>query len=89
MLGSGKDCCNPHGRCKKKSGAGQDIGRDCNQIAFEHQNSIDTHFAPAAVLISRTELPYPVVAALSRSNWTAPLDSSPPDLQILHSAFRI
>src|SRR5262249_39163713 len=88
MLGAAKDCCNPHGHCKKKSTGNTSISRDCSQIAFEHQNGIDSHIAPA-VSVGLIELPLPTVSPLQRVHWTVPMDSSPPDLQLLHSTFRI
>jgi hypothetical protein len=64
-------------------------GRDCKQIAFDHQKGIDLHFDLPVVAVERIALPVRNVELLPRGRDAIPLDPSPPDLQVLHSVFLI
>jgi hypothetical protein len=89
MFGQSHGCCNPDGHCKKKAPVKSGAGRDCNQIAFNHQKSIDLHFDLPAVTVERIALPVPRTESLRLRRDALPLDPSPPDLQVLHSIFLI
>jgi hypothetical protein len=88
MFGSSHGCCNPDGHCKTKAPAKNSSGRDCKQIAFDHQKGIDLHFDLPSVAVERIALPLRTVELL-RWHDALPLDPSPPDLQVLHSIFLI
>jgi hypothetical protein len=89
MFGQSHGCCNPDGHCKKKAPVKNGSGRDCNQIAFDHQKGIDLHFDLSAVAVERIALPVRKVELLPRWRDARPFDPSPPDLQVLHSTFLI
>ena len=89
-FGGAKSCCSADGHCKTKNPPAKQVaGRDCNQIAFEHQRTTDHHVAPPIVAAIEIERPLGVIEALKV--WRGPelVDPSPPDLQILHSTFLI
>jgi hypothetical protein len=88
MFGGAKSCCSPNGHCKTKTPPSQNSDRECKQIAFDHHKSVDLHIDLPIVTVVKIELPVPTIEALE--HWRAALiEPSPPDLQILHSTFRI
>jgi hypothetical protein len=90
MFGGPKSCCSPDGHCKtKKPASPQNARVDCNQIAFDHQKSVDLHIDLPVVSAVQVELPVPAVAQLTRRHATYLAEPSPPDLQVLHSTFLI
>ncbi|HEY7304395.1 MAG TPA: hypothetical protein VH601_09790 [Bryobacteraceae bacterium] len=89
MFGQSHGCCNPDGRCKRKAPVKNSSGRDCKQIAFDHQKGIDLHFDLPVVAVVRIASPTRNVEHLPRWYDTLPFDPSPPDLQVLHSIFLI
>jgi hypothetical protein len=84
-----KNCCSPNGRCKTKTPAPQNAGRECKQIAFDHQKSPDFHIDLPAVAIAAFDSPLRVVEPVTGWSGLPPVAPSPPDLQVLHSTFLI
>jgi hypothetical protein len=89
MFHGTKECCNPDGHCKTKASAKSNSGRECSQIAFDHQKSIHLHIDLPVVAVLRVQLPVPAIQTFSRLHDSTPVDPSPPDLQVLHSSFLI
>jgi hypothetical protein len=89
MLAGAKSCCAPDGHCKTKAPTQNNSGRECNQIAFDHQKSVDLHIDLPVVAIVPVDLPLPAVETIPAWRGTSPVEPSPPDLQILHSTFKI
>jgi hypothetical protein len=91
MWPGAKSCCAPDGHCKTKSPPSrQDPGRQCKQIDFDHQKSVD-HHVDLAVVTAAVQLGLPVrtVEAFARWQGLTPMEPSPPDFQVLHSTFLI
>ncbi|HEY6989551.1 MAG TPA: hypothetical protein VH369_14250 [Bryobacteraceae bacterium] len=88
-FGTSHGCCNPDGHCKTKTHDQNSRGRDCKQIAFEHQKGIDLHFDLPMVAVERVALPLCSMEVLPRRQDSLVVDPSPPDLQALHSTFLI
>lgn len=93
MWPGAKACCAPGGRCKDqtkdKGPAQKNSGRECNQIAFDHQKSFDLHIdLPVAATIAFVR---PMYTAEPLADWrgATPVEPSPPDLLIVNSIFRI
>jgi hypothetical protein len=86
-----KTCCSPHGRCKTKAPSQpQNSGRECKQMAFDHQKSPDTHMDLPVVAVLPSAAPaWRVAERMAASPAIEPTAASPPDLQALHSTFRI
>lgn len=90
MFGKSHGCCNPDGHCKTKGPGKSNPGRNCTQIAFEHQKGIDLHFdLPVAAAAQPLALPVRTIELLPRCDDPRVIDPSPPDLQALHSTFLI
>jgi hypothetical protein len=89
MFGGAKSCCAPDGHCKTKSPTQKDSERECKQIAFDHQKSVDLHIDLPMVAVVTVDLPLPSVQSLAAWLDSSAVDPSPPDLQILHSTFLI
>jgi hypothetical protein len=90
MWPGAKGCCAPDGHCKtKKAPTKQDPARECKQIAFDHQKSMDHHIDLPAIAAVAVELPIRTVETVEHWHGTNPIEPSPPDLQILHSTFLI
>jgi hypothetical protein len=89
MFGQPHGCCNPDGHCKRKAPVKDGSGRDCKQIAFDHQKGIDLHFDLPVVTLAKIGLPLRNIEVLTRWRDVLPSDPSPPDLQVLHSIFLI
>jgi hypothetical protein len=89
MFGTSKACCNPDGRCKTKAPVQNQAGRECKQIAFDHQKGIDLHFDLPVSMIGAIEIS--ILSDDSSVPWreTDLVDPSPPDRQALHSVFLI
>jgi hypothetical protein len=89
MWSAAKGCCSPNGHCKTKSLPQQQTNRECKQIAFEHQKSLQVHVdlpVIAAVPSQPLILSVPVFAHWHGANSIEP---SPPDRQTLYSTFLI
>ena len=84
-----KSCCAPDGHCKTKPPTQQDPGRECKQIAFDHQKSVDLHIDLPVVAIVALDLALRTVEPLVALHSTNPVQPSPPDLLVLHSIFLI
>jgi hypothetical protein len=82
MFSGAKGCCSPGGHCKTKQTPAK---QDCKQIAFDHHKTIDHSVELPVTAIVLVEQPY----ALFRVSSRVPVDTSPPDLEILHSSFLI
>jgi hypothetical protein len=90
MWPAAKGCCAPDGHCKtKKAPVKQDSGRECKQIAFDHQKSFDHHVDLPVIAEAPVDLPAQAIDAFASWRGTDPIEPSPPDLQVLHSSFRI
>src|SRR5690242_5814699 len=77
MFGQSHGCCNPDGHCKRKAPVKNSTGRECNQIAFDHQKGLDLHFDLPVVAVERIALPVRKVALLPRWPDALPFDPSP------------
>jgi hypothetical protein len=89
MFAGAKSCCSPNGHCKTKNPTPQNSNRQCKQIAFDHHKSVDLHIDLTAMAVARFELPAHPIATLESWPGYNLIEPSPPDLEILHSAFRI
>jgi hypothetical protein len=90
MWPGAKTCCSPEGHCKTKNPPSrQDPGRQCKQIDFDHQKSVDQHVDLAVVAAVQVALPVPPAETFPRWYGANPIEHSPPDLQVLHSTFLI
>ena len=88
MLRGAKSCCSPTGHCKPQPSPSQNSDRECKQIAVDVHKAVDFHFDLPAITVAQIELP--VLGSETPEHWrTAPIDPTPPDLQVLHSTFRI
>src|SRR3954463_304509 len=90
MLSTAKGCCSPNGHCKTKSVPQKETNRQCKQIPFEHQRSLQVtaHLSVIAVIPSQP----PILSAVMPSDWhtaNVVVEPSPPDKQALHSTFLI
>lgn len=88
MWAGAKSCCAHDGRCKTKTPTQQNAGRECKQIAFDHQKSVDLHI-DLAVAVNAFPLPMRTIEPFGLWRDTNPIEPSPPDLQALHSTFLI
>jgi hypothetical protein len=82
-------CCSPDGHCKTKTPVPQTSNRECKQIAFDHQKSVDLHIDLPIIAVVKIEAPLRAIEALERSHGTNSVEPSPPDLQVLNSTFLI
>ena len=89
MWPGARGCCAPDGHCKTKTPTQQNSGRECKQIAFDHQKSIDLHIDLPVVAVVAFDLAPRTVEPLAAMHSTNPIEASPPDLQVLHSIFLI
>jgi len=89
MWPGAKSCCAPDGHCKTKAPVKQRSGRECKQIAFDHQKSVDFHMDLPAVALAGFDAPLLTAVAFTASPRLNPIEPSPPDLQVLHSTFLI
>jgi hypothetical protein len=89
MWTGAKSCCSPDGHCKRKTPAPQSSKRECKQIAFDHQKSVDFQIDLPIVAAAEIDLPCGPVELLERGHGTNLVEPSPPDLQILNSIFLI
>lgn len=90
MWPGAKGCCAPDGHCKtQKAPTNQPSDRECKQIAFDHQKSIDHHIDLQVIAVVVVDMPIHTVDAFERSHGTNPIEPSPPDLQVLHATFLI
>jgi hypothetical protein len=89
MWPGAKGCCAPDGHCKTKAPAEKDSGRECKQIAFDHQKSVDLHIDLPVFAITAFDLAPRTLVPLATWHGKDPVEPSPPDLQVLHSTFLI
>jgi hypothetical protein len=89
MWPGAKSCCAPDGHCKTKTPTQQNSGRECKQIAFDHQKSVHLHIDLPVVAMVAFDLALSAVEPLAARHGTNPAEPSPPDLQVLHSIFLI
>jgi hypothetical protein len=86
-----KSCCNPHGGCKEKPGPSQ-ASRQCNLLPVglstakapvpAHPPTVAAAVLPADSSVFNAARHFVVMSA-------APDHGSPPDLNLLHSVFRV
>lgn|SRR5581483_7592724 len=90
MFGGAKDCCAPDGHCKSKVPGQKTPGRACHQIAFDHHRHADLSVClPAPVVGHILPVQFTPERAAIQLDASRRVEPSPPDLQILHSTFRI
>lgn len=89
MFAGAKRCCAPDGHCKTKTPTQKNSGRECRQIDFDHQKSADLRADMPVVAFVPVDLPLLAVKTLATWRAASPVEPSPPDLQILHSTFKI
>jgi hypothetical protein len=89
MWPGAKSCCAPDGHCKTKKTPVKQDSRECKQIAFDHQKSIDHHIDLPVIVAVTVDLPIRTVEAFTLWHGASPIEPSPPDLQVLHSTFLI
>ena len=89
MFPGAKGCCDPSGHCKSKAPAKHAPDRDCKQIAFDHQKSLDLHIDLPVASALAFDAPALTVEPVIERHGPSPVDPSPPDLQILNSTFLI
>ena len=89
MFPGAKSCCQANGRCDTKRPQQSQAGRDCKQIAFEHQRSADVDLYLPEVAVLPSDVPPLVAERLTRPSGLSRIYPSPPDLQALHSTFLI
>jgi hypothetical protein len=88
MWPGAKSCCSPSGHCKTKTPP-QSSKPECNQIAFDHHQSVGLDIDLPMIAVVKIELPVCTVEALEGWHGANPIEPSPPDLQVLHSIFLI
>ena len=84
-----KSCCTPNGHCKTKTPRSSQTARNCKQMAFEHQKSIDFHVDLPLISIVASDLQSQTFEPFTGFAGLRPVAPSPPDLQVLHSTFLI
>jgi hypothetical protein len=89
MWPGAKSCCSPNGHCKKKAPTPPGkASRECKQIAFDHQKTLD-HQIELPMIAVRIDLPLGAIEGLEHWHAVNPVEPSPPDRQALHSTFLI
>jgi hypothetical protein len=89
MWPSVKSCCGANGQCKTKKSQERQSSRECKQIAFEHQKSIDLHADLPVIAAHRLDFLPRIAEPFTRPSCLPRIEPSPPDLQALHSTFLI
>ena len=89
MRAGAKSCCAADGHCKTKVPKPSNSGRECKQIAFDHQKSIHLNVDLPVVAVETYHSRPPKIEIVAFWRGTFPADPSPPDLQVLHSTFLI
>jgi hypothetical protein len=84
-----KGCCGANGQCKTKKSRPPQTGRDCKQIAFEHQKSVDLHMDLPVLAVTPSDFLPRLAEPLTGWFGVSPMGPSPPDRQALHSTFLI
>jgi hypothetical protein len=84
-----KSCCGANGQYKNKKTQQSQTGRECKQIAFEHQKSLDLHIELPVVGLAQSDFPPRPPEPVIRWSGVSPIEPSPPDLQALHATFLI
>jgi hypothetical protein len=89
MWPGAKSCCSPDGHCKTKTPKQQSSTRECKQIAFDHQKSVDLHIELPLIAVVKIVVPVRMADALERWQGSNLIEPSPPDLPVLNSTFLI
>jgi len=89
MWPGAKGCCSPDGHCKTKTPKPQSSSRECKQIAFDHQKSVDLHIELPVIALVKIVVPVPMALALELRHGSNLIEPSPPDLLVLNSTFLI
>jgi hypothetical protein len=90
MWPGAKSCCSPNGHCKTKAPSSpQKPNRECRQIAFDHQKTVDHPIELPMIAIVKIDLLLRAIESVEHWPGVNPVEPSPPDLQVLHSAFLI
>ncbi|MFL6452211.1 MAG: hypothetical protein ACJ746_31780 [Bryobacteraceae bacterium] len=89
MWPSVKTCCGANGKCKTKKSQPSQSSRECNQIAFHDQKSVDVHADLPVVATHSSDFLPRIAEPFTRCSRLHVIDPSPPDLQALHSTFLI
>jgi hypothetical protein len=84
-----KSCCGANGQCKTKKSQPSQPRRECKQIAFEHQKSVDLHIDLPVVAVIPSDFLPSMAEPFTRWSRLHLIEPSPPDLQVLHSTFLI
>ena len=84
-----KSCCSPHGRCKTPAPASPQKNRECKQIAFDHQKTVDHDIDLPMIAAVKIDPPLPAIESIAGRHGLILVEPSPPDLQVLHSIFLI
>lgn len=87
MWPGAKGCCSPNGHCKTKTPTPQNSRRECKQITFDHQKSVDLHIDLPVIAVVNFDLPMRAVEPFADWRGANPIEPSPPDLQVLNSTF--
>lgn len=89
MWPGAKSCCSPNGYCKTKTPTPQNAKRECKQIAFDHQRSVDLHVELTIIGVAGIDSPIRTVEPFEDWHDANLIEPSPPDLQVLNSTFLI
>lgn len=89
MWPSVKTCCGANGQCKTKKSQRPQSSRECKQVAFEHQKSIDLHVDLPVVAVHASDFLPRIIEPFANCSRLHVIEPSPPDLQSLHATFLI
>ncbi len=89
MWPSAKTCCGANGQCKTKKSQQSQSTRECKQIAFEHQNSLQIHVDLPVTAVHASDFLPRIAEPFAYWSRLPLIDPSPPDLQVLHGTFLI
>jgi hypothetical protein len=89
MWPGAKSCCSPNGHCKTKTPTPQNSGRECKQIAFDHQKSVKLHIGLPTIAAVTIDFPIRPIEPFGDWRGADRIEPSPPDLQVLNSTFLI
>jgi hypothetical protein len=85
-----KSCCMPNGHCKTKTPTSpQKPNRECKQIAFDHQKTLDHTIDLPVIAVVNIDVAFPTLQTPGGWQDLVPVEPSPPDPQALHSVFLI
>jgi len=89
MWPSAKTCCGANGQCKTKKPQPPQSSRECKQIAFEHQKSVDLPIDLPVVAVHPSDFLPRIAESFTRWSYLPVIEPSPPDRQALHATFLI